>query len=108
MVKGGREAIERSGMLSITTTAEQAIDSILSTTSAPEEAGVRIEAQGGDDGEEAGFQLAVVAEPVAGDDVIADGNVFIEPTASQLLAESELDADVEAGEVTFKLQHKED
>jgi Fe-S cluster assembly iron-binding protein IscA len=95
-------------MLSITTTAEQAIDSILTSSSAPEEAGVRIEAQSSEDGAGAGFQLAVVTEPVAGDEVIADGNVFIEPTTSQMLADSELDADVEAGEVTFKLQQKED
>ncbi len=93
-------------MLSITNTAEQAIDSILTSSSAPEEGGVRIEAQGGEDGQQAGFQLSVVTEPVAGDEVLADGNLFLEPVTSQMLAESELDADLEGGEVTFKLQEK--
>lgn len=95
-------------MLSITNTAEEAIGTILSSSSAPEEAGMRIEAQSSEDGQQAGFQLSVVAEPAAGDEVIADGNVFLEPITSQMLAESELDAEVDGGEVTFKLQERTD
>jgi len=94
-------------VLSITPTASQAIEEILETPDASEEAGVRIEARpADDDAAGAAFQLAVVLAPIEGDEVIAGGNVFIEPDASRMLEQSELDAEIEAGQMRFTLQHR--
>lgn len=94
-------------MLSITPAAEQAIEQILDSPQAPDEAGVRIEAQSGEDGTEAGFQLAVVPSPADDDQVLAEGNVFLEKHTADLLDDSELDAEVDEGQVRFKLQHQD-
>jgi iron-sulfur cluster assembly protein len=93
-------------MLSITPTASEAIDGILDSPNVPEGAGVRIATEAAGQEGEAAFQLSVVPEPSEGDEVIADGNVFIEPETSRILDESELDAAVEGGEVRFILQRQ--
>ncbi len=93
-------------MLSITPTAEQAIESILDSPQAPDDGGVRIEAQEGIEDAGTGFQLAVVPGPAADDKVIADGNVFLEKRTAALLDTSRLDAEVSDGQVQFKLEHQ--
>lgn len=95
-------------MLSITPSASEAIGAILSSTEAPEGAGLRIavsDAAGDSAGQE--FQLAVAAEPLEGDEVLDDGNVFIEQSTAALLEDSRLDAEVEEGRVRFSLQQEE-
>lgn len=93
-------------MLSVTPTAAEAIDGILDASEADENAGVRIEAQGAENGaEQAGFALAVAPEPEPEDTVIADGKVFLEPQASVALEESRLDATLEEGQVRFSIEH---
>ena len=109
MVRRPSASDERRAVLSVTTTANQAIEGILASPEVPDEAGVRIEAAAsGDDSQSAAeFQLMVAPEPQPGDEVLADGDLFIEQSTAQLLGESELDAEVEDGQVRFKLQAKD-
>lgn len=96
-------------MLSVTTTATQAIEGVLDSSDAPDSAGLRIEATSAD--EETGtteFQLALATEAQPGDQVLADGGLFIEQVTSQLLAESEFDAEISEGQVSFKLGPKDE
>jgi Fe-S cluster assembly iron-binding protein IscA len=96
-------------VLSITTTANEAIEGILASAEIPEEAGVRIEAAAGrgDNQGAAEFQLMVAPEPQPGDEVLADGDLFVEQGTAELLDESELDAEIEDGQVRFRLQAKQ-
>ena len=94
-------------MLSVTTTATEAIEGVLSSSDAPDTAGLRIEATKADeDTGAAEFQLALATEAQPGDQVLADGDLFLEQVTSELLAESELDAEVSEGQVNFKLGPK--
>jgi Fe-S cluster assembly iron-binding protein IscA len=92
-------------VLSITPTAEQAIEGLLQSPQVPDEGGVRIEAQGGGSDSAAGFQLSIVSGPAEGDQVIAEGTVFVEGRTAELLESSELDAEIDGDQVRFKLQH---
>lgn len=94
-------------MLSITPKASEAIDAILNSAEAPDQAGLRIEASdAGQDSAGREFQLAIAPEPAEGDEVLADGNVFVEQTTAELLEDSRLDAEVEGGQVQFTLHQQ--
>ena len=86
-------------MLTLTDHAQTAVRTMTQDPQAPEGAGLRITP-----GNE-GLELMLVAEPIAGDALIADGGarVFVEPQAAQLLDEQTLDAQIEDGKVNFFL-----
>jgi iron-sulfur cluster assembly protein len=85
----------------VLTLTDQARDAVRAMTpQAPESAGLRIAP-----GNQKGFELSRVAEPVPGDALIDDGGarLFVEPQTAQLLDEETLDAQDVDGEVNFFL-----
>ena len=80
-------------MLSITETAAQAINSLISASDMPEGAGLRITTQPETDS--AGLELSVAPGPGEQDTVLKGGgvNVFLEPTAAQALDDKVLDVE---------------
>ena len=77
-------------MLTLTDNARLAVQDIAARAGLPEEGGLRIA-----ESEQAGaFELSLVAEPVAGDEVIETGGarVYVEPSTSGVLADQALDA----------------
>jgi Fe-S cluster assembly iron-binding protein IscA len=96
-------------MLIVTDQAASAIDGILASRELPEEAGVRVttEVRRPEDGTaEPAVQLEVVEAPEAGDQVIEDASVFVEPQAAMLLDDKLLDAEREGNEVQFALRQQ--
>ena len=89
-------------MLTLTETATTAVKAIISGTPEVEGGGLRI-GQGLDDNQ--GFAISVVANPLPGDSTVeSDGaKVFLEPTASAVLDDKTLDAQIDNGSVTFAL-----
>jgi iron-sulfur cluster assembly protein len=90
-------------MLMVTQNAADAIDAVVSSAPVSEGAGVRI-SQTAADGPE-GFNLALVEEPSATDQVIdIEGEhapLFIEPEAATALDDKVLDAQVQDGQIGF-------
>nr|WP_210767488.1 adhesin [Cellulomonas humilata] len=80
----------------MTDNALSAVQTLTTQAGLPDETGgLRIAQQ-----EAGGFELALVPEPVPGDDVVTDGStrVYVEPEASQTLADLQLDVEpAEAG-----------
>jgi Fe-S cluster assembly iron-binding protein IscA len=96
-------------MLIVTDQAASAIDGILASRELPEEAGVRVttEVPRPEDGTaEPAVQLEVVEAPEAGDQVIEDASVFVEPQAAMLLDDKLLDAEREGNKVQFALRQQ--
>lgn len=93
-------------MLALTHDAAMIIRSIVDQSPVPEEGGLRIVAE--PVGEDAKLELSIAEEPDALDEVIEqDGaHVFLEPVASQALADKVLDASVEEGSVRFTVQQQ--
>ncbi|MBU1588060.1 MAG: iron-sulfur cluster assembly accessory protein [Actinobacteria bacterium] len=89
-------------MLTLTETATTAVKAIISGNPDIAGGGLRI-GQGLDDNQ--GFAVSVVASPEPGDSMVeSDGaKVFLEPTASAVLDDKTLDAQIENGSVTFAL-----
>ncbi len=85
-------------MLSITETAAQAINSLITASEMPEGAGLRIAAQPETDS--AGLELSVAPEPAEQDTVLKGGGatVFLEPIAAQALEDKVLDVQRVEGE----------
>lgn len=83
-------------MLTLTDSARSAVHELTTQAGLPDETGgLRIAQQ-----EAGGFELALVPEPVPGDDVVTDGStrVYVEPEASRTLADLRLDVEpAEAG-----------
>ncbi|QTE29685.1 iron-sulfur cluster assembly accessory protein [Pengzhenrongella sicca] len=79
-------------MLTLTENARTTVDGLTTEAGLPDGGGLRIAASAAEDG---GFDLALVAEPAPGDAVVQSGTtkVFLEPAASDALADHELDAD---------------
>ncbi|MGH4025713.1 MAG: adhesin [Pseudonocardiaceae bacterium] len=85
-------------MLSITETAAQAINSLITASDMPEGAGLRIAAQ--PEADSSGLELSVAPGPGEQDTVLKGGgvSVFLEPVAAQALDDKVLDVErVEGG-----------
>jgi iron-sulfur cluster assembly protein len=91
-------------VLTITPTAADAINAIVSSSPVPD-GGLKISAEPPGDNS-AGFQLSVVEAPAETDTVVEEqgSRVFVEETAAPQLDGAILDAQVEAGQVRFSLQ----
>ncbi|GIG40451.1 adhesin [Cellulomonas phragmiteti] len=87
-------------MLTLTDTARTAVETLTSRAGLPEEGGLRIAEQ-----ESGGFELALVAGPDPGDDVVAEGDarIYVDPRTSQTLAEQQLDVEATDTGTTFTL-----
>lgn len=104
---GSRTQTEKgvSFVLTITHTAAEAIETIVtSTPEVPDTGGLRIARGVGPDGQQA-FALSVAEAPESSDEVVdAQGvPVFLESETASLLDDKVLDARVEAGQVSFLL-----
>jgi len=95
-------------MLAVTDTAADAIGGILASRDLPEGAGVRLarETAGAEGGGDAGIRLDLVTEPVVGDEVLEEAQVFIEPETARLLDDKLLDAEVAGDEVRFAVKEQ--
>lgn len=89
-------------MLTLTPNARHAVQDIASRAGLPQEGGLRIAESAQQVGS---FELSLVAEPVAGDEVIeAEGaRVYVEPATSTILADQQLDATPSAEGTGFLL-----
>ncbi|MBX9245584.1 hypothetical protein ICW40_12305 [Actinotalea ferrariae] len=79
-------------MLTLTDNARHAVQDIAERAGLPEQGGLRIAQSPAQDGS---FELSLVAEPPAGDDVIAateGAHVYVEPETAAVLADQQLDA----------------
>jgi iron-sulfur cluster assembly protein len=93
-------------VLAISEDAATAIRGIISSPGVPEGAGLRITREVNEDEEGAprtDLRLSVVAEPMEGDEVLADERVFVDPDAVELLDNKLLDADFVGDDVRFSL-----
>ena len=93
-------------MMTVTPTATDVIRHLMETSELPETGGLRMQVSAPEmDGAEAGLAVSLVQEPDPEDEVIGEGgvHVFLTPEASSLLQDSELDATVQEGNVTFML-----
>ncbi|MBO3083383.1 adhesin [Cellulomonas fengjieae] len=78
-------------MLTLTDSARTAVQTLTTSAGLPDETGgLRIAQQ-----EAGGFELALVAEPLPGDDVVGDesARVYVDPEASLTLADQRLDVE---------------
>ena len=91
-------------MLTITSDAEQALDSVVSAENVPEGAGVRISQGVSPDGQPA-IGLSLASGPEAGDQVVEDTNVpvFLAPDVAELLDDKVLDAQVDGDRIAFQI-----
>lgn len=93
-------------MLAITHTAADAIKAIVSSTDGvPDEGGLRIAATPSPDGSGTALAVELAEEPAAGDEVVDEegAHVFLEPQAAAALDHAVLDAQIEAGAVSFAI-----
>lgn len=96
-------------MLTLTTEASQAIQTILDSEQAPEGAVFRISSQETPGPEpQTGFAVSVTDTPEPEDQVVEDPNVEVrvEPEAAELLDDKELDATIADGQVNFSLNEQ--
>ncbi|KRD44201.1 adhesin [Cellulomonas sp. Root930] len=88
-------------MLTLTDSALSTVHTLTTEAGLPDETGgLRIAQQ-----EAGGFELALVPEPVPGDDVVTDGStrVYVDPEASATLADLRLDVEPAEAGSTFTL-----
>ncbi|MBO0899452.1 adhesin [Cellulomonas sp. zg-ZUI222] len=87
-------------MLTLTENARTAVETLTSRAGLPDEGGLRIAEQ-----ESGGFELALVAGPDPGDDVVAQGDarVYVDPRASRTLAAQQLDVEASGTGTSFTL-----
>lgn len=93
-------------MLALTNSASLAIEGILSESTVPEGAGIRIAPPpGGDNGTRDHFQVTVAGSPADTDQVIDDAGarVFVDESVADLLDDKVLDADIVEDQVHFVL-----
>jgi iron-sulfur cluster assembly protein len=91
-------------MLTLTDSARDVVRDMVASGGGPEGSGLRIAAEGNDDGRE-GLSLSLATEPVEGDTVVDDegSRVFLEPRAASLLDDKVLDAERHEDHVHFTL-----
>ncbi|MGY4645374.1 adhesin [Cellulomonas sp. URHB0016] len=88
-------------MLTLTENARSTVRDLTTQAGLPEETGgLRIAEQ-----EAGGFELALVARPAPGDDLVTDGTarVYVDQAASAALTDQELDVDTAAPGASFTL-----
>jgi iron-sulfur cluster assembly protein len=92
-------------MLAISENAAEAIRGLVAAPEVPDSAGLRITAPPTG---ETSFELSVAATPAEDDEVVEEqgAQVFLEPGAAALLEDKRLDAQVEAGRVTFAIAER--
>jgi Fe-S cluster assembly iron-binding protein IscA len=93
-------------MLTLTNNASLAIEGILSASTIPDGAGVRIAPPPGEDAEAADqLQVTIAGAPADTDQVIDDAGarVFVDETVAPLLDDKLLDADLVEDQVHFSL-----
>ena len=85
-------------MLTLTDNAQHAIRTLVSPAAEPTAAGVRIASTPGNNGATPELSLEVVASPAPGDEVVDEqgARVFLDATASAILAEETLDVQIDA------------
>lgn len=88
-------------MLTVTPVAAQAVEALVAPADAPDSAGVRIARAGDDPNPTSELGLAIVEEPLPGDQRVPDAPVFLEPEVAPLLDDKVLDADVSGERVRF-------
>ena len=98
-------------MLAVTSQAASAIDGILAAgEELPDEAGMRITKKANHLPEGSApmpsVRLEVVETPKAGDEVLAEAPVFLEPEAAALLDDKLLDADFSGEQVHFAFREQ--
>jgi iron-sulfur cluster assembly protein len=89
-------------MLAISDNAAEAIRGLVAAPEVPDSAGLRITSPPTG---EPSFELSVAATPAEDDEVVEEqgAQVFLDPSAATLLEDKRLDAQVEAGQVTFAI-----
>ncbi|SDB94019.1 Fe-S cluster assembly iron-binding protein IscA [Sanguibacter gelidistatuariae] len=94
-------------MLTLTDNARIAVQDLATQANLPDGGGLRIAAADGTPGD---FDLALVTEAPATDEVIElDGtHVYVEPVASTSLADLSLDADASGSTTSFTLAPRQD
>lgn len=90
-------------MLTLTDNARTAVETLTSRAGLPDEGGLRIAEQ-----DSGGFELALVAGPDPGDDVVAHGDarVYVDSRTSQTLADQQLDVEATGTGTAFTLTHQ--
>jgi iron-sulfur cluster assembly protein len=98
---------ELSRMLAISTNAAEAIRGLVAAPEVPESAGLRITPH---PARESSFEASLTATPGEDDQVVEEqgAQVFLEPSAAELLDDKRLDAQIEAGQVTFAIGEQAD
>jgi iron-sulfur cluster assembly protein len=94
-------------VLAITENAAEAIQTIVSSSEVPGDAGLRIIAR--PEGEQEKLELTIAAVPAEDDEVVEEHGtrVFLDPEASSYLEDKVLDARVEGRQVGFALLEQE-
>jgi iron-sulfur cluster assembly protein len=98
-------------MLSLTPTAAEVVDSIVTQQELPETAGLRITSEMTGGGAAANgsrphrdLRLSVVQEPESEDERVEGAQIYVEPgETAEMLEDKVLDAEVEGDEVRFTL-----
>lgn len=87
-------------MLTLTENAQTAVETLTSRAGLPDEGGLRIAEQ-----DSGGFELALVAGPDSGDDVVTQGaaHVYVDQRTSQTLADQQLDVEASGTGTAFTL-----
>jgi iron-sulfur cluster assembly protein len=92
-------------MLAISESAAEAIRGLTAAPEVPDGTGLRISVQPQPEEGSAPLALSLAATPAEDDAVVEEegAQVFLEPQAAELLDDKRLEADVEAGRVTFAI-----
>jgi len=92
-------------VLTVTPIASEAIRQLVESAGPPQPAGIRI-ATGEPTEQGTPISLALVEGPEPGDEVVVedDASVFLEPTVSEVLDHTVLDAELSDGNVSFALR----
>ncbi|QGQ18544.1 adhesin [Cellulomonas sp. JZ18] len=90
-------------MLTLTDNARTAVETLTQRAGLPEEGGLRIAEQ-----DSGGFELALVAGPDPGDDVVAEGGarVYVDSRTAQTLSDQRLDVEPTGTGTAFTLTHQ--
>ncbi|WP_136519046.1 MULTISPECIES: adhesin [Cellulomonas] len=90
-------------MLTLTDNARTAVETLTQRAGLPQEGGLRIAEQ-----DSGGFELALVAGPDPGDDVVTEGgaHVYVDSRTAQTLTDQRLDVEATGTGTAFTLTHQ--
>jgi iron-sulfur cluster assembly protein len=96
-------------MLTITSSAAEAIRSIVQSTDVPDKGGIRISIAR-QNGANASLELAVSPAPMEGDEVLETegAHVFLDELAAAALEDKSLDAQIEGDEISFGIVERDE